>query len=996
VILHASLARLNAKDIRAGTQAHIYARGQAYYDGGRVRSVVLKGRCVSAWVDGSRARPYLVECVDTPQGTVRARCSCPFLQEWGLLCKHLVAVLLAWIAQRRRQTGARAEADSRHPARALRPFLRGAPPWLAVPSDPDEPWAEPSVGLPMAWMFASDFFTGSGDLRAEVSVPEGAGCLLVTVTAEPSGRCATFSIPRDEIPSFVAQCGLATDIAWRGAAKTLRLRRRPAEPCLTADYDADGRLVLTPGYQLPSSPGQPARWVSAQALASQRLGGRWYWDERGLFPIASAPRRLRAYFGGRVPLVYEGADIPQWFETTYQRLCLELAFRPSQAVRGTRIVSPPSIAHVRLELDGPDWLWCEPAFLAGDHRLAVRDILQANSRGPYLRLGADWVRLPQPTALLDVLGGMAPDAQGRVRLSRLQYLRARAAWDPTRVHVEEPDGLRQFRERLERVAPAPDPPSLEGRLSALRPYQDAGYCWLWFLHENGFCGLLADEMGLGKTHQAMALLTASWMTDGDGPPAPAESREVGGVRRPAAAPPAAPRADAQRRPSLIVCPTTVLDHWEDKLRRHAPLLSCLRAHGPDRPRSFAARTLPPVVLTTYALLAREPELFESVEWQYVVLDEAQKIKNPATKMARAARRLRAQHRLALTGTPLENRPMELWAIFEFLMPGYLGSARAFRERVERPIVHHADAQVMERLRRLAHPFKLRRCKADVLAELPPKIEDTRWCELTPHQAALYRAVVEQAGGLIEGLRDRSRAVEYLHIFAALTRLKRICDHPALVLRGAHTRRLASGKFAAFQELLEEALESDQKVVVFSQYLQMLDLIAEELTRRGVRYVQLRGATHDRGRVIATFQREPACRVFLGSLLAGGLGIDLTAGSVVIHYDRWWNAAREEQATDRVHRIGQSRGVQVFKLATRGTLEERIDRMIARKRAMMDAVVTSDADGLKAFSREELLELLSAAPLGPPAASPRRGADRRSTGSAAGPTRVGAPILSAVP
>lgn len=306
--------------------------------------------------------------------------------------------------------------------------------------------------------------------------------------------------------------------------------------------------------------------------------------------------------------------------------------------------------------------------------------------------------------------------------------------------------------------------------------------------------------------------------------------------------------------------------------------------------------------------------------------------------------------------------MELWSVFEFLLPGYLGSARTFRQYFEVPIAQRGDAHAAERLRRLVHPFKLRRCKAEVLKELPPKVEDVRWCEMTAHQAALYCATLRQrAGALVERLRDRSRPIDYIHIFAALTRLKRICDHPALVLSSRRARALGSGKFMVFQELMEEALGEGQKVVVFSQYLEMLDLIAAWLSRKGISYVQLRGSTRHRGKVIATFQREPSCRVFLGSLLAGGLGIDLTAASVVIHYDRWWNAAREDQATDRVHRIGQPRGVQVFKLVSKGTLEERIDRMIERKRAMMDVLVTSDAESLKAFTREELIGLLTAVP-----------------------------------
>jgi SNF2 family DNA or RNA helicase len=328
-------------------------------------------------------------------------------------------------------------------------------------------------------------------------------------------------------------------------------------------------------------------------------------------------------------------------------------------------------------------------------------------------------------------------------------------------------------------------------------------------------------------------------------------------------------------------------------------------------------------------------------------------------MAQAARALRARHRLALTGTPIENRPSELWAIFDFLMPGYMGSAERFRERYEAPIVRDGDGRAGAALRRVVHPFKLRRLKQEVLADLPPKVEDLRFCHLSSHQAALYREVVASQGRrLADELRRPGTRVDYLHIFAVLTRLKRICNHPALVLEGGRGRGLASGKFDLFKELMEEALEGEAKVVVFSQYLEMLDLIEAWLAAHRVGFSGLRGSTRERGKAVQRFQEDPACRVFVGSLMAGGLGIDLTAASIVIHYDRWWNAAREDQATDRVHRIGQSRGVQVLKLVTRGTLEEKIDAMIRAKAAMMNTIVEKDDAALKSLSREELIELLS--------------------------------------
>jgi SNF2 family DNA or RNA helicase len=283
----------------------------------------------------------------------------------------------------------------------------------------------------------------------------------------------------------------------------------------------------------------------------------------------------------------------------------------------------------------------------------------------------------------------------------------------------------------------------------------------------------------------------------------------------------------------------------------------------------------------------------------------------------------------------------------------------FRKRFEVPIVRDGDGAALERLQRLIHPFKLRRVKSEVLSDLPAKVEDVRWCDLTASQAALYRALLEKEGALVEDLRRENIAPDYASIFATLSKLKRICDHPALVLDGLRTRELRSGKFEAFEELMDESLRSGHKVVVFTQYLEMMDIIESWLRGRRVGFAEIRGSTRDRAAAIRTFNHDPACRVFVCSLMAGGVGIDLTAASVVIHYDRWWNAAREDQATDRVHRIGQTRGVQVFKLVTRGTLEEKIDRMIAAKGELMNSVVRPDPAAFKRLTRDDLVELLTA-------------------------------------
>jgi SNF2 family DNA or RNA helicase len=500
--------------------------------------------------------------------------------------------------------------------------------------------------------------------------------------------------------------------------------------------------------------------------------------------------------------------------------------------------------------------------------------------------------------------------------------------------------------------------------SPLRHYQHMGLDWLRFLCENRLGGLLCDDMGLGKTHQAMALLVAL-----------AEQR--GAVA-----------------PFLVVCPTSVISHWRDKIRDHAPGLRALVHHG-------AQRSLPPslqagdVVVTSYGVMLRDaPELAE-VAFAVAVFDEVQNLKNRETKAYQAAERLRAEVKLGLTGTPIENSLDDLRALFDLVLPGYLGNHPAFAARragsapdpaaaapassplaLPLPRATSAAAEAARRreeeeeerargeLRRIIAPFVLRRLKQAVLDELPEKIEDLRTCALSPDQVRLYRDAVGGRGAeLARAVAAAAGPLPYIHIFALLQLLKQICDHPALALRRLDdAESFASGKWDLFRELLSECLESGQKVVVFSQFLGMITLMQRHLEGLGVDYVTLTGASGGsgaRGALVERFRREPGCRVFLGSLRAGGTGIDLAAASTVIHYDRWWNAAREDQATDRVHRIGQRRAVQVFKLLTEGTLEEKISAIIERKRRLLDSVVQHDDPSLaKIFTRAELLELLA--------------------------------------
>lgn len=343
-----------------------------------------------------------------------------------------------------------------------------------------------------------------------------------------------------------------------------------------------------------------------------------------------------------------------------------------------------------------------------------------------------------------------------------------------------------------------------------------------------------------------------------------------------------------------------------------------------------------------------------------VFDEIQAAKNPGSQTHQVLKQVQADMRLGLTGTPIENQLSELKALFDIVLPGYLPSEEKFKLFLSNTIESAQDTVRRELLQRLIRPFILRRKKKDVLIELPEKTEEVAHCILKEEQRAMYDQVLKKEGAeIVHQLQDESKPVSYVHIFALLTKLKQICDHPSLIYKDPKKFfQHESGKWDLFVELLAEARESGQKVVVFSQFLIMLDIIEAYLTKEGIGFAGIRGATRDRQAQVAKFRDDPKCEVFVASLQAAGVGIDLIAASVVIHYDRWWNPAKENQATDRVHRMGQNRGVQVFKLVTKATIEERIDAMINRKMALLKNLVEyDDQDQLKMLDRHELIELL---------------------------------------
>jgi SNF2 family DNA or RNA helicase len=483
-------------------------------------------------------------------------------------------------------------------------------------------------------------------------------------------------------------------------------------------------------------------------------------------------------------------------------------------------------------------------------------------------------------------------------------------------------------------------PSPHGLRTQLRPYQQYGYSWLEFARHWGMGVILADDMGLGKTVQALTMLLRL-------------KEELAGLPG----------------PTLLICPTSVVINWQQESQRFTPALRTLVHQGGGRLQGeafIAAAQEVDMVFTSYALARRDEDALSQVKWHGIVLDEAQNIKNPHTKQARVIRSLPAGYRLALTGTPVENRLLELWSIMQFLNPGFLGSRKRFRQRFTIPIEKQGDDDAARRLRQLTGPFILRRLKTDptVIQDLPEKQETKVYCTLSEEQATLYQAVVQDVLQAIEAQEEDGIARKGL-VLSMLMQLKQVCNHPVQYLHQAEaynpledTRR--SGKLRRFHAILDEVLAEGDRLLVFSQFTEMGGLLKKYIQERfGVSALFLHGGVKagKRAKLVERFQAADGPPVFILSLRAGGTGLNLTRANHVFHFDRWWNPAVEDQATDRAFRIGQTRNVMVHKFVCLGTLEERIDQMIEEKKALAESVVGSGENWLTEMSTADLRALV---------------------------------------
>jgi SNF2 family DNA or RNA helicase len=594
-------------------------------------------------------------------------------------------------------------------------------------------------------------------------------------------------------------------------------------------------------------------------------------------------------------------------------------------VNGERVRLEPLLASL-FARDGR-WLSGQLESIADDEAVELRS--QRNER---LRLPAGRLK-PVVRVLVDLLEHVGSGMQ----IPEWDAARLAALDDTGRWQFHGNESVRQLAQSLVAGPGVTEVSVPQGLKADLRGYQRQGLAWMQFLREHNLSGVLADDMGLGKTVQTLAHILAE--------------KEAGRLGQPA----------------LIVVPTTLVHNWCDEAQRFAPALRVLNLHGAQRHARFDEIAEHDLVLTTYALAWRDEDVLVQHEYHLLILDEAQYVKNAATRAAATIRALRARHRLCLTGTPLENHLGELWAQFDFLLPGFLGSRDDFARRWRTPIEKGGDTVRRELLARRLGPFMLRRRKDEVATELPPKTTIVRTVELEGAQRDLYETVrATMQKKVRDAIAVNGLARSHLIVLDALLKLRQVCCDPGLLKTAQAARVKESAKLALLFEMVPELIEEGRRILLFSQFTSMLDLIAAALDKARIPYVVLTGETVDRAAPVRRFQQGEV-PLFLISLKAGGVGLNLTAADTVIHYDPWWNPAVENQATDRAHRLGQDKPVFVYKLITAGSVEEKIVALQEKKAALANAILSDDAASTVKFSANDLEALFEPIP-GVPAGS----------------------------
>lgn len=799
--------------------------------------------------------------------------------------------------------------------------IGGGPPHLPVLEARDHPdggialrWRTP---IRASWRAGPGYVLTDDTLRplAPTHLAREPSLLTAPLPVVPAGDAADF------VERFVLQSGVAMDLDSAHLPPTVEPAR--IEGRLLLD-EVDGALALDARIaycadgdppELPVEPADPA----PQKVMGEALLRRDREAEARLMAEAEAalghglPARLTddAALGvlldglPRLPATWrvEGSDALQ----TY-RVAGRLAPR----------ISVPS---------GIDWLDLKVQFAVGEQRIDAAEVLASWRAGRRFHRLPDGALARLPDQWLERHGAIGDEIEALRRAGggRLQAHAAPLVAELLEQAEGDRDRWARIKARLDAVDAIPECEPPEGLHAQLRDYQKGGYRWLRWLRDLGLGGVLADDMGLGKTVQALALLLDTHAEPG--------------------------------QPSLVVAPTSVIYNWADEAARFTPSLKVHVHHGPQRP------PLPPedadLVITSYALL-RADEVAFAGPWRVMILDEAQRIKNPRSNVARAARELDARHRFALTGTPLENHLLELWSIFECLMPGFFGTRAVFQRRYALPIERDRDEVALAALRARLKPFVLRRLKREVARELPPRQEQILYCELGDTQRRLYERVkATYREAVLRRVDAVGLARSTLPVLEALMRLRQACCDPGLLPFPEAREVGASAKLELLEETLEETIDAGHRTLVFSQWTSLLKRVAPRLDARGWPYLYLDGGTRNRHELVGRWNDPEGPPVFLVSLKAGGAGLNLVGADHVIHLDPWWNPAVEDQATDRAHRIGQTKPVVAYKLVARDTVEEKVLALQARKRALFDATVDQGRYRVDQLTREDLEAVLRA-------------------------------------
>jgi SNF2 family DNA or RNA helicase len=763
--------------------------------------------------------------------------------------------------------------------------------------------------------------------------PARATFRLADVTAEPDD--VLFDAAGPEVPEHESGDGRDTGLALAAGDGGVPGHAEEPEPGWRLEFllqsIADPSLLI-PAEQTWADDGTLSRWLPRpQELLLGELGraSRIYPElSDGLRQARPCALDLDAdgayrFLSTVAPALDEagfGVLLPSWWDRRARLGLTMSAHTPTDGV----VAKPGKFGKDQLM----DFRW---RLAVGDDTLSEAEIATlAQTKAPLVRLRGQWVAV-DPDQLKRGLEFLARNKAGRMSAGEILRLAAAHPDDSatplpvTGIQADDWVGELLGGSVSDKVRSIPVPANFHAKL---RPYQERGLSWLAFLSSLGLGACLADDMGLGKTVQLLALEAVYRAECPDDPP------------------------------TLLLCPMSLVGNWQREAERFAPALRVYAHHGRERLREgeLADRLAQAdLMVTTYATATRDIEELAGYEWRRVVLDEAQAVKNSLSQAARAVRRLRAGQRVALTGTPVENRLAELWSLMDFLNPGLLGPADKFRTRYAIPVERHGQTEPAERLRVITRPYLLRRLKTDpaIISDLPEKIEIKQYCRLTTEQASLYQSVVDDMMEKIENSQGIERRG---NVLAAMAKLKQVCNHPALLLHDRSAVGARSGKVIRLEEICEEILAEGDKALLFTQFTEFAAMLLPHLAARfGTDISYLHGGTSKKRRdeLVTRFQSGDGPPLFLLSLRAGGTGLNLTAANHVIHLDRWWNPAVENQATDRAFRIGQKRNVQVRKFICTGTLEEKIDEMIEEKKALANLVISDGEGWLTELSTGEL-------------------------------------------